>query len=177
MPQNKSEDQSQAEHFMNQALAVAADGLAHGELPIGAVIVSQGQVIASAYTQEKTQGRFLVHADLLAIEAADRLRPFPGKRRDATLYVNLEPCLMCLGAAMSAFIGHICFGLESPADGAVNLVQNWKRAEQNLPGYRTPTIRGGVLREKTIDLFRQYVQTYPTGPMSDWAKTLISSRH
>ncbi len=161
--------------FMRQALAVAAEGLAKGELPIGAVVVAEGRVIASAYTQEKSQGRLLVHADLLAIEAADRIRPFPGKRRDATLYVNLEPCLMCLGAAMTAFIGRVCYGLESPADGAVSMVQNWKRAEADMPSYRVPAIKGGILREETIRLMREYVVLHPTGPITDWARTLIPS--
>ena len=72
---------SQDEFFMRQALAVAEDGLANGELPIGAAVVAEGRVIASAYTQERTQGRLLVHADLLALQAADRIRPFPGRRR------------------------------------------------------------------------------------------------
>ena len=75
--------------------------LVAGELLIGAVVVLNRQVIAAAHTREKTEGRLLVHADFLALEAADRLRPFPGRRRDAALFVNLEPCLMCFGAAMS----------------------------------------------------------------------------
>ena len=90
--------------FMREALAVAQQGLDKGELPIGAVVVLNDQIIASAHTMERGEKRFLVHADLLALEAADRLQPFPGNRRDARLYVNLEPCLMCLGAAMSFFL-------------------------------------------------------------------------
>jgi tRNA(adenine34) deaminase len=166
-------DQSLDEQFMFQALAVASEGLSKGELPIGAVVVAQGQIIASAHTQERTQGRFLVHADLLALEMADRLRPFPGKRRDATLYVNLEPCLMCFGAAMSAFIGRICYGLDSRGDGAVQLVRAWKRSEEDFPGYRVPALRGGVHKEQTVELLRHYIQIHPTGPMTDWAKSLI----
>src|SRR5688500_2253225 len=87
------------EQFMREALAVARAGLQKGELPIGAIVVVEGRIVASAHTMERGEGRFLVHADLLALEAADKLRPFPGKRREASLYVNLEPCLMCLGAA------------------------------------------------------------------------------
>ncbi len=52
----------------------------------------------------------LVHADLLALEAADKINPFPGKRRDAVLYVTGEPCLMCLGAALTFFLGEIYYG-------------------------------------------------------------------
>lgn len=91
------------EFFIRQALQAAHEGLEQGELPIGAVVVLNGQVIAPAHTMEKSEGRLLVHADLLALEAADKLKPFPGKRRDAKLFVTGEPCLMCLGAAMSFF--------------------------------------------------------------------------
>jgi tRNA(adenine34) deaminase len=164
------------DHFMQQALAVAEAGLEKGELPIGAVVVSEGKVIASAHTQEKTQGRFLIHADLLALDAADRLRPFPGRRREATLYVNLEPCLMCMGAAMSSFVGNICYGLSSPGDGAVQVVKHWARDSGAFPAYCVPNIRGGVLQQRTLELFEIYVGRHPTGPMTDWARSFLEHR-
>lgn len=127
-----------AERFMRAALLVAAEGLAKGELPIGAVVVVDNTVIAAAHTMERTARRLLVHADFLALDAADRLQPFPGRRRDATLFVTLEPCLMCLGAAMSFGVGAISYALESPSDGAVALVQSWQRAAADMPGYQLP---------------------------------------
>lgn len=162
------------EHFMREALAVARTGLERGELPIGAVVVLNGGVIASAHTQEVAQGRLLVHADLLALEAADRLRPFPGRRRDAALYVTGEPCLMCLGAAMSFFIGEIVYGHEMPSDGAVALVQSWRRRERDFQNYRVPRITGGVLRQEGIDLFKEYVERHSSGAMWEWAKTVAA---
>lgn len=170
-----SSDPKADEYFMEQALAVAQEGLDRGELPIGAIVVAEGKVISSAYTQEKTQGRFLVHADLLAVDAADRIRPFPGKRREATLFVNLEPCPMCLGAAMSAFLGRVCYGLESPIDGGVELLQSWRRPDGTFPSYRFPAIQGGVLRERNLELLRAYIDRHPTGPMTDWTKALLDS--
>jgi tRNA(adenine34) deaminase len=161
------------EQFMREALKVAAEGLERGELPIGAVVVLDGQVIAAAHTRERAEGRLLVHADLLALEAADRLRPFPGRRRDARLFVTLEPCLMCLGAAMSFFIGGVYYGLESPGDGAVELVRGWPRAEGDFPAYRLPELRGGILREESVELFRAYVERHSSGAMWEWAKTLV----
>jgi len=158
--------------MMREALAVAREGMEQGELPIGAIVVLDGKVISSAYTQEVAQRRFLVHADLLALEAADRLDPFPGRRRDAILYVTLEPCLMCMGAAMSFFIGQVVFGLESPSDGATALVQTWTRKEEDFPGYRVPTIQGGVLREESAALFAEYVARNPSGRFTPWAKAL-----
>src|ERR1051326_5156244 len=143
------------DRFMHEALNMARLGLERGELPIGAVVVLNGAIIASAHTEERTQSPLLVHADLLALEAADRLKPFPGSRRDARLYVTGEPCLMCLGAAMSFFIGEVIYGHEMPGDGAVALVQGWRRKEADFPAYRVPRIRGGVLRTETLLLFRE----------------------
>lgn len=164
------------DHFMREALKVARAGLEAGELPIGAVVVLGDKIIASAYTREKAEGRLLVHADLLALEEADRISPFPGRRRDTRLFVNLEPCLMCLGAAMSFFVGEIYFGLESPSDGAVSLVQKWIRREEDFPAYRVPKITGGILRGESIALFHEYVARNPVGPLSDWARTLVKGR-
>src|SRR3954470_4632583 len=101
-------------HFMTAALQIAADGLERGELPIGAVVVLGDEIIASAHTAERAERRLLVHAELLALDAADRLTPFPGRRRDVRLFTTLEPCLMCLGAAMSFGLGEIHYALKSP---------------------------------------------------------------
>lgn len=158
--------------FMQEALKVARVGLEQGELPIGAVIVLNGRIIASAHTQEKQQGRLLVHAELLALEMADRIKPFPGRRRDAQLFVTGEPCLMCLGAAMSFFLGEIYFGHEIPSDGAVSLAQQWKREEKDFPNYQVPRIEGGLLREESIALFQEYVVQHSSGAMWEWAKTI-----
>jgi tRNA(Arg) A34 adenosine deaminase TadA len=125
---------------MGEAPRVAADGLAAGELPIGAVVVLDDAIVASAYTQERTQRRLLVHADLLALDAADRL--VGRRRRDATLYVTLEPCLACLGAAMTTMVGSVVYALESPSDGATSLVSEWnrtRRREDFSPPIECPT--------------------------------------
>ena len=157
---------------MREALQVARLGLERGELPIGAVIVQGDQMLASAHTQEKAQGRLLVHAELLALEAADKLAPFPGRRRDVKMFVTGEPCLMCLGAAMSFFLGEIYYGHEIPSDGAVRLVQQWKRNQEDFPNYQTPRIESGILREEGIALFREYAARHSSGAMWEWAKTI-----
>lgn len=157
---------------MREALKVAWLGLERGELPIGAVIVQDEQIVASAHTQEKAQGRLLVHAELLALEEADRITPFPGRRRDVKMFVTGEPCLMCLGAAMSFFLGEIYYGHEIPSDGAVSLVQQWERDQEGFPNYKTPRIEGDILREEGIALFREYVARHSSGAMWEWAKTI-----
>ncbi len=94
----------------------------------------------------------------------------------ARLFTNLEPCLMCMGAAMSFFLGEIVYGLEAPGDGAVELVRGWVRREEDIPGYQIPKIGGGLLREESIRLFEAYVARREPGPMRDWAETLTRLR-
>ena len=162
--------------YMQETLALAERALVCGELPIAALVVLDGRIIARATTREREEQRFLVHAELLALEQADRLRPFPGRRRDCQLYTNLEPCMMCLGAAMSFFCGEIYYALESPSDGAVALAQRWERADQSFSEYRLPAITGGMLREESIRLFQRYVDQHEPGPAWGWAKSLAELR-
>lgn len=165
-----------AEHYMKQALTLASEGLAMGEFPIGAVVVLDGKVIAQGITSEQREKRFLGHAELIALEEADSLGLSFSERRATRLFTNLEPCLMCMGAAMSFVLGELYFGLESPADGAVNLVKGWARRENDMPGYQLPRISGGLLREESIALFEKYVSLHKAGPMRAWAATLVELR-
>ena len=160
------------EHLMRQTLALAAEALKLGEFPIAAIVVLDDKIIAQATTLERREKRYLGHAELVALEQADSLSLSLDHRRDARLFTNLEPCLMCLGAAMSFFLGEICYGLESPGDGAVDLVRAWVRKEDDMPGYRLPRITGGLLRKESLELFKEYVSLQPPGPMRDWAETL-----
>jgi tRNA(adenine34) deaminase len=164
------------EQFMRRTLALAAEVLEAGEFPIAALVVHEGQVIASATASEQREKRFLGHAELVALEEADRQGLSFEERRRAMLFTNLEPCLMCMGAAMSFFLGEIYYGLESPGDGAVALVQSWARREEDIPGYQIPRITGGLLREESIRLFAEYVSRRPPGPMRDWAEKLARLR-
>jgi tRNA(adenine34) deaminase len=159
-------------HFMRQTLALAAEALELGEFPIAALVVLDDKIIASAMTSEQREKRFLGHAELVALEQADKGGLSLDERRAARLFTSLEPCLMCLGAAMSFFLGEIHYALESPGDGAVNLVRAWVRKEEDIPGYQLPRISGGLLREESIELFEKYVSLHPPGPMRDWAETL-----
>jgi tRNA(adenine34) deaminase len=157
---------------MEQTLTLAAEALELGEFPIAAIVVLDDRVIASATTSERREGRFLVHAEWLALEKADKQRLSLSERRRARLFTNLEPCLMCMGAAMSFFLGKVYYALESPGDGAVDLVKWWARRKDDLPGYQLPKIVGGLLREESIELFAKYVSLHPPGPMREWAETL-----
>ena len=73
---------------------------------------------------------------------------------------------------MSFFLGEIYYGHECPSDGAVALVQQWRRKEEDFPDYRVPTIVGGVLRAEAIALFREYVTRHASGARREWARTI-----
>lgn len=155
------------------ALEVADDGLARGELPIGAVVLYGDEVIARAHTQEQALRRRIVHADLMALLDADTRLGLGRRRAPLTLAVSLEPCLMCLGAAMTLGVERVLFGLESPGDGAADLVRQWAPAPE-LPFFRRPAeIQGGILRSEAQSQFARYAALDSAPPaMRAWARDL-----
>lgn len=162
---------------MAAALAVAEEGLDAGELPIGAVVVVDGRVVARAHTQERAQRRLLVHAELLALDDADR--HLGADRRRATLVTTLEPCLMCLAAAATAGVPRIVFGLASPGDGAAGLATRWDEDRtDDLPHVRLPEVVGGVGADDARALFARFCAARPdaTDGLTTWARTLLRPR-
>nr|WP_304413686.1 deaminase [Kutzneria sp. 744] len=147
-------------------MEVADEGMAQGELPIGAVVVSGDEIVARAYTRD-SEGR-LKHADLLAMIEAD------GKgARDLRLAVNLEPCLMCLGAAMSLGVKEIFYGLDSPGDGAAATARSWAPGP-GMGWYRAPEVHGGIRAGEVREQFRRYCGQAPDTALRRWANTLVT---
>lgn len=160
------------EQKMNLTFELAQEALAKGEFPIAAIIFLDDKVIAQSYTTEKADKRFLIHAELKALIEADKIGFTIKERKRMQLFVTLEPCMMCLGAAMSFFIGEIYYSLEAPIDGAVKTAQDWNPHSNDFPEYCLPKIHGGILRENCKELFHQYTIENNPGPMNDFAKSL-----
>jgi tRNA(adenine34) deaminase len=161
---------------MRKALAVAELGLNAGELPIGAVVVIGGKIVASAHTQERGQRRLLVHAELLALDESDRAAG--QQRAEASLYTTVEPCLMCLGAAMTMRVGSVVYALPSDTDGSARFISEWdrQRDRDSWEAYRVPLVRGGVLATEASQLFRRFIATGPADdPLRVWARHLLPS--
>jgi tRNA(adenine34) deaminase len=154
------------------ALEVAEEGLAAGELPIGAVVAMGPEIIGRAFTQDTGQRRRLAHADLLAMIQADERTGWSPRPYPLLLAVNLEPCVMCMGAAMTLGITEVYFGAESPADGGARTAANWNPASTDMPGYAAPAVTGGIFREASLGLFRRYCQDAPESGFLRWAKTI-----
>lgn len=154
------------------AIEVAEEGLAAGELPIGAVVFMGDQIVGRAHTEDMTQGRRLVHADLLAmIRADERLR---WRRRPAplTLAINLEPCVMCYGTAMTLGVAEVYFGLASPGDGATGIAETWRPGSADMPWFTAPPMVGGIRRDQVRDQFRRYCAVASESGFRRWARTL-----
>jgi tRNA(Arg) A34 adenosine deaminase TadA len=141
------------EDFMRLALAEAALAEAAGETPIGAVIVVAGEVIATAHNLRETKQDPVAHAELLAIREAAALL---GRWRltDATLYVTLEPCLMCAGALVLARIGRLVYGCRDPKAGALGSVYDVVRDGRLNHTYRiTPGVLEAECSEQLTTFF------------------------
>jgi len=133
----KSDD----EKYMLEAMMEAADAAGTGEVPVGAVIVMDGAIIARAHNLVETELRSSAHAEMLAIEQAERALGYKWLT-GATMYVTLEPCSMCAGAMVLARIGRLVYGASDPKNGACGSAVN-VAANQNLT--HRMEIEGGVL--------------------------------
>src|SRR3989442_4838228 len=109
--------------YMRQALDEAGRGAAAGEVPIGAVLVIDGTVVARAHNRRDVWQAPTAHAELIAIrEASAHLRAW--RLVGSTLYVTMEPCAMCIGAAVLARVERVVFGARDPKGGACGSVLN-----------------------------------------------------
>jgi tRNA(adenine34) deaminase len=111
------------EKYMHEAINQALLAKDAGEVPIGAVIVYKGEVIATGYNVRETSQSTLSHAELMAIERANR-EIGSWRLEDCTLYVTLEPCPMCAGAIVQSRIARVVFGASDPKAGCAGTLMN-----------------------------------------------------
>ncbi len=144
---------------MRLALAEAAAAAEHGDVPIGAVVVRDGEVIAAAGNERELQADPTAHAEVLALRAAAAALGgwrLPG----TTLYVTLEPCAMCAGAIVLARVPRVVFGAADPKAGAAGSVLDIL-ADPRLN--HRPDVTGGVLAEDAAKLLREFFAGRRTG--------------
>lgn len=111
------------EVFMNAAIEEAKKAEASGEVPIGAVIVKNEEIISRAHNLRETTQNPVAHAELLAIQAAAQaIGSF--RLEDCTLYVTLEPCVMCSGAVIMSRVPLVVYGATDPKGGTVDSLMN-----------------------------------------------------
>ena len=128
--------------FMKEALKRAKKGLAQGEVPVGAVIVHEGRVVSSGYNRRTKTQTAISHAEMYAIDRA--CKKFGSWRLpECDLYVTLEPCPMCMGAALNARVDRLYFGAYEQKGRSMTKAL----AEANLLNHRTE-VQGGVSEEE-----------------------------
>lgn len=140
------------ERFMREALELAARAQASGEVPVGAVVVREGQIIARGWNQPIGRCDPTAHAEICALrEAALALGNY--RLTDCTLYVTLEPCPMCAGAMVHARIARLVFGAADPRAGAAGSVfELTQAAELN----HRIEVSGGVLAGDCRSMLQEF---------------------
>jgi len=140
------------EYFMRLALREAARALDHDDVPIGAVVVHDGEVIGAARNERELRGDPTAHAELIALRDAARAI---GSWRvlDSVMYVTLEPCAMCAGAIVLARVPRVVFAAEDPKAGAAGSVLDVLGVAQLN---HRPQVQSGLLAEESADILRAF---------------------
>lgn len=142
------------EECMRLALVEAALALEHDDVPIGAVLLSDGEVVASAHNERQLRGDPTAHAEVLALRAAAEAAG-SWRLEDMTMYVTLEPCAMCAGALVLARVHRLVYGPQDPLAGAAlslyNIVQD-PRLNHELE------VTYGVLSDEGAELITDFFE-------------------
>lgn len=140
--------------WMQRALELAAQAEAEGEVPIGAVVVFQNQIIAEGYNQPISLNDPTAHAEIIALRnAAKKIANY--RLLDCELYVTLEPCAMCATAMVHSRIARLVYGASDPKTGAVDSVMNL--LEHPAMNHKV-RVTSGVLAEPAAKLLKQFFQ-------------------
>ena len=146
---------SDDERFMLEALKEAARAAEEGEVPVGAVVVKDGQIIARAHNMVETARRSSAHAEMIALEAAEAAlgaKWLP----DAVMYVTLEPCSMCSGAMVLARMARLVIGADDPKTGACGSLYNIANDERLNHSIE---ITRGVLAGECSEILKEFFRS------------------
>jgi tRNA(adenine34) deaminase len=140
------------EQFMQHALALARQAQQQGEVPVGAVLVLNNEIIGEGYNQLIQRNDPTAHAEILALrQGAERLNNY--RLPDTTLYVTIEPCSMCAGAMVHARISRLVYGATEPKAGVAK--SRGRFFEQDFLNHRVD-IQGGLLAVPCSDLLTAF---------------------
>lgn len=146
------------EQMMEQALALAAEAAAEGEVPVGCVITLDGKIVGRGRNRREAGKNALAHAEIEAIHEA--CRTLGGWRLwRCTLYVTLEPCPMCAGAIINARIPRVVYGGRDVRFGACGSVTDLFA----MPFNHRPQVESGLLEDRCLALLQEFFQKLRTG--------------
>ena len=139
--------------YMREALALAKEAAAEGEVPVGCVIVRGDKIVGRGRNRREKDKNALAHAEIEAIN--DACRNLGGWRLwDCTLYVTLEPCAMCAGAILNARIQRVVYGASDKKYGAVGSVCSLFSMDFN----HHPAVESGVMEDESVSLLQTFFQ-------------------
>jgi len=140
------------EEYMREALRLAREGAASGEVPVGAVVTAGGEIVGRGSNSPIARNDPTAHAEILALrEAAGRIGNY--RLEGATLYCTLEPCVMCAGALVTARIARLVFGARDLRFGGVR--SKFQIADSDLLNHRIEILEG-VLAAECVELLRRF---------------------
>jgi tRNA(Arg) A34 adenosine deaminase TadA len=140
------------ESFMREALRLAADAAARGEVPVGAVVVLNGSIVGRGFNQPIGTHDPTAHAEIVALrDAGTRVDNY--RLTGSTLYVTIEPCQMCVGAMVHARVARLVFGALEPKAGAI---ESAMRAHEHPALNHRMVAEGGVLEEECRDMIQAF---------------------
>jgi tRNA(adenine34) deaminase len=160
-------DRRLVERLMLDALSVAREGMMAGEAPIGCVLArGDGTIVARGHNEQNRSGDKIAHAEIVTFHrAAGRV---PRDAKDLILVSTLEPCVMCMGAAMEAAVKMVVFGLRAPADSGTGRVRPPESPESAMP-----VVVGGVRAEECRGLFERWLPTIHDPAQLAYVKQLL----
>jgi tRNA(adenine34) deaminase len=140
------------EYYMRLALREAERALHHDDVPVGAVIVKDGEIIGAGHNERELRNDPTAHAETLALQQASRALD-SWRVLDAVMYVTLEPCAMCAGAIVLARIPRVVFATRDPKAGAAGSVVDLL----SVPEFNhRPVVASGLLADEAADLLRAF---------------------
>ena len=140
--------------YMEEALKEAALAALEGEIPVGAILVQDGRVIARNHNRRERAHDATAHAEILVIrEACEKLRRW--RLADSTLYVTMEPCPMCAGAIINARLRRVIYGAADPKAGSFGSVIDFN----SLPYNHKPQLTAGVLQGECAGVLSDFFAT------------------
>ena len=140
--------------MMELAIEQARLALENGDIPVGAVVAVNGEVVATAYNRREADNDPTAHAEVLALrEAGHRLGSW--RLSEATVYITKEPCVMCAGALMSARVARVVYGVQDPKYGAAWSVFNI--LQDDRLNHRAE-VTAGVLADECMALLREFFE-------------------
>lgn len=140
-------------YYMREALSEARKAMEEGEVPVGAVLTDGEKIIARGFNQPILSGDPTAHAEIVAIRDACRYKK-NYRLTGCVLYVTLEPCAMCLGAAVHARLGRLVYGALDPKGGAVESVMSLPLEKMN----HRFALEGGVLAEECGKILKSFFE-------------------